>query len=151
VVRLFAEKSGMVDADGALLVQTSTPAIPKKKSTERSSHQVLGQVLTSVATTATNLADVLASGAMTSNPGALLASIFSSGSHDNGTAAVVSNHQPSGVAGVTTKGVAALVSERQLTYLQAIELAFGGRQSAKAHLDGLWAALELDPAAVLAE
>jgi hypothetical protein len=145
MVRLFADKGGTVDADGAMLVQISTPAIPKKKSAEGSSHQVLGQVL------APNLADVLASGAMSLNHGALLASIFSSGSHDNGTAAVVSNHQPSGVAGMTSKGLAALVSERQLTYLQAIELAFGGRQSAKAHLDGLWAALELDPAAVLAE
>jgi hypothetical protein len=141
----------MVDADAVMLVQTSTPATPIKKSAEGSTHQVLGQALASVDTSATNLSGVLASSAPTSNHDALLAGIFSNGSHgSNGTAAVVSNGQHKGAAG-TSNAVAALLSDRQLTTEQAIELAFAGHQPGKNHLDVLWAALEFDPAAVLTE
>jgi hypothetical protein len=43
-------QGGTVDADAVMLVQTSTPATPIKKSAEGSTHQVLGQALASVDT-----------------------------------------------------------------------------------------------------
>jgi hypothetical protein len=151
-VRLEVGKGGSVDADGVLFVMLNAPAVPGKTgsagfaaATAAAGGSVTGHPL---AVTSSPVGGSLEQVPAATIAPALLAAL--SNSPNDGARALLANTAQahgSGVATGTLNGTA-MVSDHLSAFRQAVDVAFGGHQPPRRELDGLWAALELDPSAV---